>query len=331
MKTPRNLQLHPLAAAIALLLAASPVFAIDTDRDGLSDARENEIGTNHLVADSDGRSANDGWEVENGFDPLSASDDANLPTDWDTDNDGILNLDEGDKEMDLDSDQDGLPDTIEIGLVDANRDGFLDDLTDVNNDGLPDVAEFLVASGRYPDFDGDGIPDYLDLDADNDGLDDIYEYNLEAVGLPSLPVDFPYDPWDVDGDGFINSNDTDADGDGKPDAQELDINESDFALHDLDNDGVANHLDPDDRSLYFAPQIQYVSNLDTISDDMDNDLLLNSVEARLGTDPMKADTDGGGAFDAWELQLGFNPLDPTDDLYIPFDRDHDNDGVLNEL
>ncbi len=52
----------------------TPVFAkdIDLDSDGLSDVIEEKLGTNPVVADTDGDGFNDGKEVLRGFDPLSA-------------------------------------------------------------------------------------------------------------------------------------------------------------------------------------------------------------------------------------------------------------------
>jgi hypothetical protein len=68
----------------------------------------------------------------------------------------------------VDTDGDGIPDTIEGGPgVDTDRDGTPDyrDL-DSDNDGIPDSAE------GADDGDGDGIPDFRDLDSDNDGTPD---------------------------------------------------------------------------------------------------------------------------------------------------------------
>ena len=68
------------------------------------------------------------------------------------------------------------------------------------------MPDFLEASADR-DFDGDGVPDRLDLDSDNDGLSDALESGF-AIG-------------DTNGDGTINSSDAsggDADGDGITDA-----------------------------------------------------------------------------------------------------------------
>ena len=321
MKTPLHYIIRSLAIALPVYLA--PVYALDTDRDGISDAREAELGTNYRRADSDFGGVHDGWEIENGFNPRNGNDDANLPPDLDSDNDGIGDHAEGGVYFDMDSDQDGLPDTIEAGFPDENRDGFLDDLTDTNNNGMPDMAEALAVSGDYPDFDNDGKADYEDGDADNDGVPDIQEY-----GAHLLPADFPDDPWDVDGDGILNGHEVDADGDGKLDVDEYKV-ESYYGrlANDIDNDGIPNLLDADDS----APYIPVDRDLKLGSNDMDHDGLTNAEEEELGTDPRRSDTDRGGVLDGWEVANGFDPSNASDDADIPVDLDIDNDGVLNEF
>lgn len=74
-------------------------------------------------------------------------------------------------------------------------------------------------------------------------------------------------------------------------------------------------------------------NVVALSNDIDGDGLLDSEEDRNGdgivntgeTDPMNADTDGGGESDGSEIQAGRDPLDRTDD----YTYDLDNDGMSN--
>ena len=89
---------------------------------------------------------------------------------FDTDGDGIPDA------FDLDSDNDGIPDAIEacgdLTLV-------LEDCTlDSNGNGVysatPGVLEGICASAPE-DLDGDGIPNFLDLDSDGDGCSDAIE------------------------------------------------------------------------------------------------------------------------------------------------------------
>ncbi len=55
------------------------LFKKDTDQDGLFDKEEVEVySTNPLEPDTDGDGKNDGWEVENGFDPNDSDPNAKL-------------------------------------------------------------------------------------------------------------------------------------------------------------------------------------------------------------------------------------------------------------
>ncbi len=93
--------------------------------------------------------------------------------DIDDDNDGILDTAEardfdGDgvaDSLDLDSDNDGIFDLIEAGGVDANNDGFADDLTDSDGDGWVDlyddvcVLPSLLISGYGDSYTASGVVD----------------------------------------------------------------------------------------------------------------------------------------------------------------------------
>ncbi len=92
----------------------------------------------------------------------------------DSDGDGIIDS------LDLDSDNDGIPDNVEAqssttyvapALADNDNDG-LDDAYD-NDDGNTNED---ASGGLVPvNTDGTDLPDYLDLDSDNDGVFDIVE------------------------------------------------------------------------------------------------------------------------------------------------------------
>ena len=95
----------------------------------------------------------------------------------DTDRDSVFDY------LDLDSDDDGLPDLVEINGLDANGDGAIDSYTDANGDGADDAIAFSPAS--IVDSDGDFIPNYLDNDSDGIESPDILE-SLETVNNSSL-------------------------------------------------------------------------------------------------------------------------------------------------
>jgi hypothetical protein len=103
-----------------------------------------------------------------------------------------------------------------------------------NNVGYS-IGKLNLIVNEIIDSDGDGIPDNIDTDDDNDGV-------LDADDA------FPFDPAesvDTDGDGIGNNADTDDDNDGVLDADDafpLDATES----VDTDGDGIGNNADTDD-------------------------------------------------------------------------------------
>ncbi|MFK7935354.1 MAG: PA14 domain-containing protein, partial [Saprospiraceae bacterium] len=161
--------------------------------------------------------------------------------DLDDDNDGIADVDEGEGDadgdgipnnLDLDSDNDGIPDIIEAGFKDQNGDGLVDNLGlpgwDDDKDGWADGFDAndrdpsLSASDQYEptsfeaDRDGDGLPNYQDLDSDNDGLPDLIEAGgVDTNGDGQVDYQVVTDPntmLDNDGDGFTDLYDPDYNG-----------------------------------------------------------------------------------------------------------------------
>src|SRR5690606_35612042 len=88
----------------------------------------------------------------------------------------------------------GIWDLIEAGvsrLLDANNDGRIDVLIDLDRDGIADSVDAVVANGKagtppsIRDTDKDGIPDYLDTDSDNDGFpDELESGDFNNDGIP---------------------------------------------------------------------------------------------------------------------------------------------------
>lgn len=119
----------------------------------------------------------------------------------DTDGDGVKNY------LDLDSDNDTAFDVVESNLLngdgDINGDGKGDG-ADSDGDGLLNLYDNstnygTTARAYAQDTDANNIPDYLDLDSNDDGITDI------QAGL--------YGSFDANGDGKIDGS-GDADGDG---------------------------------------------------------------------------------------------------------------------
>lgn len=85
----------------------------------------------------------------------------------DSDGDGVEDA------LDLDSDNDGIVDFLESIAID----GITLLNTDADEDGLDDVFDTITPN---QDTDNDGIPNYLDLDSDNDGVYDLIESGLNT-------------------------------------------------------------------------------------------------------------------------------------------------------
>jgi uncharacterized repeat protein (TIGR01451 family) len=219
---------------IAVFITACP--DIDDDNDGIPDYVEmndalawgNHDGDGNLNwndAQYPGYIDNNTDGFNDNFDPSADSDndgnpnfyDSNFPGWLDSNSDGIndnmdKDLDGIPNHLDLDSDNDGIPDTVESFGVDANGDGIIDNYSDTDNDGFSQNVDFNntgvtnSALGLGPlDTDGDGIPNYLDLDSDNDGIPDITEaFGTDASNSAKVSA-FA----DVDGDGYADALDAD--------------------------------------------------------------------------------------------------------------------------
>ena len=95
-------------------LGTDPLVA-DTDGDGLADGAELALGADPLQPDTDGDGMDDGWEARHGLDPAVAD-----SPDADPDGDGLTNAEEcvwGTNPLNPDTDGDGVPDGVEVGVV----------------------------------------------------------------------------------------------------------------------------------------------------------------------------------------------------------------------
>jgi gliding motility-associated-like protein len=288
-----------------LSLAPGTYTLTVTDANGCSTASLNEVvGTTD--ADCDGITN----LIEGSAAPTPTDTDGDGTPDWldlDSDNDCIpdsyeLTVDtdvdgQGDW-RDSDSDGDGIPDNVEAdgscaNPVDTDNDGIPDfrDL-DSDNDGIPDAIEKGPNGSTPLDTDGDGTPDFRELDSDNDGITD----EDEVGGNPNNPLD-------TDGDGTPDYRDLDSDDDGIPDEVERGPDGSNPI--DTDGDGT-----PDYRET-----------------DSDNDGISDRDEAGSnGANPM--DTDGDGTPDYRDLDAdGDGILDAQESST----EDCDNDGIPNAI
>lgn len=217
----------------------------DSDSDGLANTFETADGSTSILLDTDG--------------------DGTTDQDGDIDNDGLANW------IDLDADGDGILDVEEVGAPDTNKDGIADNTTDVDEDGYfdaydPDASDGPGGSGTngtalitvsadgsdensrpdhfsgagIADSDGDDVPNFLDVDSDNDGIYDIYESQGTTGFIPSTGND-------SDGDGIDNAfDDDDANYGGAGAAGTSPVNtdsgtgdtKEDYLDSDSDDDGV---------------------------------------------------------------------------------------------
>ncbi|MCK6505147.1 hypothetical protein L6R53_17410 [Myxococcota bacterium] len=218
---------------------------------------------------------------------------------------------------------DGDGDTVAVTYADADQDSIID-----MHEGYTTIAgeegEDPVVEER--DSDGDGTPDYLDLDSDDDGIQDINE----AGDTDPLTL-----PFDSDEDGTADFLDLDSDDNCIPDAQE--------GANDQDGDGIAAYNDLDDDGDGLLDSIE-IGDSCTLTDsdgdgrpdyhdtDSDDDGVADLYEAGTSaweTEPR--DTDGDGIPDYLDLDSDGDGYSDTDESggggpdVEPRDTDGDGD------
>lgn len=237
----------------------------DTDADGFSDAVDGDVGNDGVCENSANALLRTGPDVA----PVNGRAD-NYPY-KNFDGDGRANC------YDVDSDGDGIVDVIEAGFADLNFDGKID--SSFGADGWSDVIQAKPALNLV-NTDGRGNPDYLDIDSDDDGITDLIEGQPTADPLPvqfAMPtyldtdndgLDNAFDNspgfsgmgiavYDKDGDGIPDYRDLDTDGDAVPDIIEgNDFNRNGLAdddvtltLSDIDGDGLDDRFDSDNTTV----------------------------------------------------------------------------------
>jgi len=242
---------------------------IDSDNDGLLDSAEAGGFTEPLDTDGDGiadfvdlDSDNDGLTdtLEAGGDDIDGDGivDNFIDANGDGQDDGvglvILSFDDTDKDgifdhLDLDSDNDGLSDVFESSTFTADKDGdgVLDNVVDVDGNGLADN----IIPNRIIDSDGDGIPNHIELDSDDDNVLDIVE-----AGYVDSDDDGQVDSWsDADNDGISDKVDVDSvGGEDKDNDGIADFADTDFhSGEDADGDGIVDSIDDDPFGTGFIP------------------------------------------------------------------------------
>ncbi|QOD60866.1 T9SS type A sorting domain-containing protein [Polaribacter haliotis] len=266
-------------------------------------------------------------------------------TDIDDDNDGITDIVEsGGNNPDGDEDGDGIAnyrDNIDNG---NGGDSSLTNYTDSNSDGIPDVYDFDgdgVPNHLDIDADNDGIPDNIeaqstvgyvppstdtDNDADNDGLNDAYDTDCSS-GSPcgtsnTVGLDISTMPVNTDNDsGPINPDylDLDSDNDGKPDIQENGDSDNAISGNDSDGDGLDDNFEGSNVNDGYDVNDE-INTPSTDLPDEDSDVNIDDVDYRDNdVDPvspsytgntlwLRADKDvtGGSTVTLWEDQTPSN-------------------------
>ncbi len=248
------------------------------------------------------------------------------PLDGDTDDDGLIDGDEG------------------VGSPTSNKTNPL--LPDSDYDGLGDLQEILMGlDPRNPDTDYDMVSDgdeYLKYGTNPLMADSDHDNLLDGEELFFWHTNPMLKDSDQDGitDGdevliyFTNPMDEDTDNDNLTDMEEIFVHGTNPFKADSDYDAV---IDGEEVYLYKTDPLNW---------DTDNDSILYPNEYGLytwpmsdgeeifvyGTNPILADTDGDGITDSYELYLASGlipnftliPLDPNN-------NDTDGDGLLDGI
>jgi cysteine-rich repeat protein len=261
--------------------------------------------------------------------------------DVDDDNDGIPDAVEGvaDPDMDgipasrdLDSDGDGLTDMFESGsaALDRDGDGRVDDATDVDGDGLAAAFDTNdmnrnVISSRVTPRNSDAMVPASEGTADM--IPDFLDADDDGDGVPTrteVGMGGMAMPADNDGDGLADFLDTDSDNDCVPD---VDPREASAARTDPTMPSMMANSNCTDPVLPICDRRVGRCIADS---DSDMDGIPDMVEIRLGTDPMNPDTDGDGVPDGREVGPGpaYMAIDTDRDGIIDaLDPDDDGDGI----
>ncbi|MBU3024300.1 gliding motility-associated C-terminal domain-containing protein [Zobellia galactanivorans] len=329
-------------------------YSPDTDGDGIDDAQEASDNTDPLndcdsiggtplpTSDCDGDGVPNSSDACEGFDDAINADGDALPDDCDEDddNDGIPDTVEGNTDfdgdgvpnrLDLDSDNDGIPDVVETGngSFDTDGNGSIDAAeSGVGLNGIPDAAEDggvdQAGVGTAPlNSDGTAGPDYLDIDSDNDGIQDLVEAQSDATLVQLSGDDSDNDgvddAFDADNGGSFSSLPVNTDSDGRPDYLDL----------DSDGDGIIDNIEWQSTSGHLSPSV-----------DSDGNGLADNYEVSAGSGESinePENSDGQGSPDFRDLDADGDFLDDIIEVYdynddlaadvLPSGTDADNDGL----
>jgi outer membrane protein OmpA-like peptidoglycan-associated protein len=335
-----------------------PIF--DLDFDGMSNPFETTLGLNTSDADTDDDGVPDGLEPN--------------PT-LDMDFDGLIDT------RDPDSDNDGLADGTELGFG-CGQFGTLPDVDRCRPDLDPTTRTFAIVLSSDRGSAGDGsedanlngrvdpgesdpnldVDDSLVLDSDFDGLSDALELLLcldpndadtddDGVG----DGDEANPTLDMDGDVLVDARDSDSDNDGLFDGTEVGatceaaatdvtkgqcVPDADEGTQQtspvmFDTDGGGFGDGGEDSNFNGRVEQEETDPTDasddfsTTNEDSDGDGLSYYAEQALGTSPFDRDSDDDGVLDGQEANPSANTDLDGDGLLNAMDPDSDGDGLLD--
>jgi hypothetical protein len=287
----------------------------DFDNDGL---------INSLDPDDDNDGVFDLNDIDP-FDPESDSDEDGLSDNHETQGDGVYNVGIDTNPLNMDTDNDSITDDkedkngnnfVDVGETDpldndTDDDGIEDGAEDTNRNGQLDLGEsdpldLCDPSPSFPtcDYDGDGFPNNMDLDDDNDGVkddDDVDSFDESTDSDGDGINDFD----EIGGDGVYNPLD-----DSDPlDACDPNSENGNCIGVDLDGDGYFTNYSADD-DLYDSDDADpCIPDVSAGLCDFDNDTIVNNTDS---------DDDNDGVADT-------NDVDPYDK-----NSDSDFDGLTDD-
>ena len=328
---------EPAADDIFLDESETQISGQDWDNDGIPDRMEQTLyGTNHLLADTDGDGLSDGWEIDNGLDPLDSGEAQITDIDFSNPDAGSDGGDQNETFPDPDNGPNGDPDRDGLTNIEEAEIGTNPSVKDTDGDGLNDRWESLytlevTAAGSEPFFLLDplnpnwdcplltatkkaeieqqiGLADWQDL-----AIGPFGEHSCDAV-LDLEPSGGDTLPNYIEELYSTNPLSDDSDGDLIPDKVEvaygiqyLDVHCGRFTFSSVVKDAP------------YTSMMSESGDRDWFSQDMDGDGKFNG--------PGDWDTDGDGMPDGFEYCY-----DDTLDLLSPTDAYGDPDGdSLNNL
>ncbi len=290
---------------------------LDVDGDGIGDTVECGSFPNCSDSDNDGQPDYTEADADDDGIPDAIESGPYVYVLLDTDGDSTPNF------QDKDSDNDNIADVLEALITDINDSG-IPNYADSDNDKIPDYLDKSDTHQYAYDSDGDGIrddiecplypvctdsngngqPDYTEMDSDSDGITD----SIEVGPTPENPID-------TDGDGLPNYQDKDSDNDGIEDIIELGINP--LSPQDSDYDGIPDYVD--------AMRVDI--------NDSDDDGIEDTIECQAYPDCITEDADGDGQPNYADSQDDDGPMGDRDGdgIQNSLDLDADNDGIENDF